>query len=131
MILLIAGGRDFTPQPHHWQWLDEFQRHQARFGDPAKEVVNGGALGADRFAAEWAKKNSIGVIWFPAEWSKYGNRAGPIRNGVMADYLLSANRRTGESVAVILFPGGRGTQNMHDQARSREITIYDWRERVE
>lgn len=130
MKVIIAGGRDFVPQQCHWDWLDKFQKHHEAKNIIISEVVNGGALGADKFAADWAKSHDIGVMWFPAEWSKYGRQAGPYRNKVMADYLLRAYHR-GETVAVILFPGGRGTQSMHDEAAKREIQIYDWRERTE
>lgn len=130
MKILIAGGRDFIPQKHHWKWLDELRDHQLLKGIEITEVVNGGAPGADRFAAEWAKERGIEVTWFPAEWEKYGRKAGPLRNGVMADYLQRAYYR-GETVAVVLFHGGRGTQSMFDEATKRELTIFDWRERTE
>ena len=50
------------------------------------EVVCGGAKGADALGAEWARINGIPVKYFNAEWEKYGNAAGIIRNHQMGDY---------------------------------------------
>lgn len=130
MILLIAGGRDFIPQSHHWQWLNDFHRHQAFKHDLITEVVSGKQRGADKFGEDWADDRGISAKPFKANWKLLGKAAGPVRNNMMAQYLCDKWLQ-GESVAVILFPGGRGTQNMYDQAHSREITIYDWRERTE
>lgn len=131
MKIIIAGGRDFIPQPHHTQWLDALLQHQAAKNDPITEVITGGAPGADEFGYEWAIKHNIPAPRIKAKWTTYGRAAGPIRNGVMADILAKANRETGEAVAVVLFAGGRGTQSMYDEATKRELRVIDWRKRVE
>lgn len=43
-------------------------------------VVSGGARGADTLGEQWAKNNNIKTLIFPADWEKYGKRAGFIRN---------------------------------------------------
>jgi len=43
-------------------------------------VVSGAAKGADSMGERWAKDNGIKTLIFPAEWDKYGKRAGYIRN---------------------------------------------------
>lgn len=131
MKLLIAGGRDFVPQPHHWAWLGDLFRLQSLKGDTIDEVVSGCAKGADKFGERWAASFGIDVKEFPADWNKHGRSAGYIRNAEMASYIEEMSRCGEVSVAVVLFPGGRGTQSMHDEAKKRELTIYDWRERVE
>ncbi|KKM72212.1 hypothetical protein LCGC14_1422810, partial [marine sediment metagenome] len=65
----------------------------------------------------WANLMRIPVKKFPANWDKYGKQAGFIRNAEMAQY----------ADAVILFPGGRGTDHMYNVARSHGLIIYDWR----
>lgn len=66
------------------------------------EIVEGGQVskdfagrkwGADYFAAEYAKaeltRAESSVIMhttFPANWELYGNKAGPLRNEIMAEY---------------------------------------------
>jgi len=41
--------------------------------------------GADRFAVVFQKKYKTKYPWFPAEWNKYGKRAGFIRNTDIAE----------------------------------------------
>lgn len=43
-------------------------------------IISGGAKGADTFAEQYAKENNIETLIFPAEWKKYGRRAGYLRN---------------------------------------------------
>lgn len=133
MKLLIAGGRDFIPQPRHWAWLDELREQYALKGDHGieiVEVVHGCQRGADTFGKEWADDRGIQTNPFPADWNRFGSRAGPIRNSEMANYLLTESER-GHDVAVVLFPGGRGTQSMWAEAVKRGLKIIDWRERTE
>lgn len=80
-------------------------------------VIEGGALGADRIAREWAKTRGVPFHTENAEWDKYRqpsgkNPAGPIRNAKMLTL--------GPQV-VIAFPGGTGTSNMLSQARAKGI----------
>ena len=50
------------------------------------EIVSGGAVGADRCAAEYAKKNGLKLTEFLPEYALYG-RAAPIkRNKEIVDY---------------------------------------------
>jgi len=50
------------------------------------EVVCGDARGVDSLGKRWAQENDIPVVSFPADWKKYGRRAGHIRNQEMAEY---------------------------------------------
>jgi hypothetical protein len=84
-------------------------------------VIHGGASGADREAELWARSRGISFISFIADWSTYGKAAGPIRNKEMAKFL---SERT-EDKCVILFPGGRGTQNMRETAEKFEIPVIE------
>ena len=43
-------------------------------------VVWGGARGADSLAERYAQERGLKMIVFPAQWKKYGRRAGFIRN---------------------------------------------------
>lgn len=47
-------------------------------------VVHGNAQGADRIAGQEAEKLGLRVEVHPADWERYGKRAGPIRNEEMA-----------------------------------------------
>ena len=54
-------------------------------------IVSGCASGADALGERYAKENGLRLEKYPAEWKKYGNRAGPRRNEQMAqfcDYVI-------------------------------------------
>lgn len=72
------------------------------------------APGADYFGLLWAITNGITVKKFPADWNQYGRSAGFLRNIEMAKY---AN-------ALVVFPGGKGTEHMMQQADKYGLTIY-------
>jgi len=50
------------------------------------EIVSGGAKGADQLGEQYAKENNYNLRIFPADWDKYGKKAGYIRNEEMAKY---------------------------------------------
>jgi hypothetical protein len=50
------------------------------------EIVSGCANGPDSAGEVYGKFYDIPIKKFPAEWDKYGKRAGPIRNNKMAAY---------------------------------------------
>ena len=112
MKLIIAGGRDYELTREDRGWLDDLWVMEG-----VDEVVSGGAKGADASGEAWAVAREIPVKVFPANWDKHGKAAGPIRNEEMAAY----------ADAVALFPGGRGTESMYQEAKKAGIEIYDFR----
>lgn len=110
--LIIAGGRDYNLTPSDY---DNLVRIDIEHG--VREVVCGGAKGVDELGKKWALRLLIDVQMFPAQWKKLGNRAGPIRNKEMAEY----------ADAVALFPGGKGTENMYQEAKKSGLKIFDFR----
>ncbi len=116
-ILLIAGGRDYTLQREQRVWLDGI--HAAmRFA----LVIHGGAPGADTGGGAWARSRNIQVKVFEAKWDKHGKAAGPMRNEAMAHYV-AAMAPFPHQHCVVLFPGGRGTTNMHARADEMNLRI--------
>lgn len=111
MKTIIAGGRDYHLTETDFNKLDQLK-------DKVSEVVSGCARGVDTAGETWAEKNNIPVKKFPADWNKYGKSAGYRRNQQMAEY----------ADAVILFPGGKGTNHMYDIAKRMGLIIYDFRE---
>jgi hypothetical protein len=79
-------------------------------------IVHGNAAGADTHAKHWALRNKRQEWAFPAEWSKYGNSAGPRRNKQMLG--------SGAEL-VVAFPGGKGTRNMVKQARHAGLEVIE------
>ena len=108
MKTIIAGGRDYEFTPD-----DCLNLHRLSI----TEVVSGGATGADRCAELFAETNGIPIKLFPADWTKHGRAAGPIRNEEMAKY----------AEACVLFPGGKGTADMAARAKKHNLKIYDYR----
>lgn len=88
--LIIAGGRDFTDAEHLSRVL--FAMSDVELADKEVSIVSGMARGADALGYQFAKENGVTVHEFPANWNKYGKRAGFIRNeemGSFADGLLA------------------------------------------
>jgi hypothetical protein len=97
MRVLVCGGRDFN----NYDLLNDTLLSRV----PATAtIIQGGARGADRQAAHWARENDRSVEEYPADWEKYGKRAGYLRNKQMLE--------EGKPDLVIAFPGGKGTDMM-------------------
>ena len=97
MKVIIAGSRHITDRLAMVKAIE-----QSRF--EITEVVSGTSRGPDTLGESWALANNIPIKVFPAEWSKFGNVAGPIRNSEMAKYA---------DAAIILWDGvSKGTLNM-------------------
>ena len=83
MKILVCGDRHWDDKHKILNALDrdEFFPRQS-----ISTVIHGGCRGADTLAGECAKELGFKeVIEFPADWAKYGNKAGPIRNRQMLD----------------------------------------------
>lgn len=77
MRVIVCGSRD-------WRDVGAIRRRLEKL--PAGTViVHGGCRGADRHAAEAARKLWFTIEEHPADWSRHGKAAGPIRNQGMAD----------------------------------------------
>jgi len=118
-LLLVTGGRDYQGRATVFAALDK-----AHAKHPNITIVHGACCekdrptqltGMDRWAQEWAQERQRPYIGVPAEWLKLGNRAGPIRNGIMLHYLPHG---------VMAGPGGDGTQNMIDQAEAAGLKVW-------
>lgn len=66
-------------------------------------ICSGGCLtGGDAFAEDIARGMGIPILIFPADWKKYGKRAGFIRNGDIAqksNILISLKNKEGDGGA--------------------------------
>ena len=106
MRILVCGGRNYRDPDAVYSALDYYS---------PTCVIEGGASGADCYAAEWADKTGTPHIQFNAKWEKYGKSAGPIRNREMVV--------KGRPDLVIAFPGGRGTENLIKVANSYGVKV--------
>lgn len=108
--VIVCGGRDF----HDGFLLAEVLRQELNLDDT---VIVGGARGADKMAEQWAREQGFEVVVFPAQWDKFGKKAGFLRNTQMLE--------EGEATRVIAFPGGVGTQMMMDIARRAHVEVLE------
>lgn len=112
MRVLVCGGRNFRSAAQVHYALDKF--HAVT---PILELMEGGATGVDRYAAEWCHKQKNIRKWVcHADWEKHGKAAGPMRNQRMIEW--------GPDV-VIAFPGGKGTADMVARARKAGIKLVE------
>ena len=100
--VIVAGSRDFGDYRLMSAVLDRLEL------TPSDEIVSGHARGADSLGERYAAEHGIPLKLFPAEWDKYGKRAGYLRNKAMAEYASA-----GEGM-LVAFPVGesRGTRMM-------------------
>lgn len=88
--LIVAGGREFADYPLLSQQIMLLANQT--YADRAVSIVSGMARGADALGVRFAKEHSVHLYEFPANWDKYGKRAGFMRNedmGRYADALLA------------------------------------------
>lgn len=115
--VIVAGSRDFTDKERLYKILDN---RLASIKDNV-EIISGHCRGADMLGEQYAKEHGVPLVLFPANWSKYGKRAGYIRNDQMAKYASEKNG------VLIAFPIGeaRGTKMMiriaHDYNLETEV----------
>lgn len=109
MRILVTGSRD-------WQDKDAIRRALLAIAQNVGQgdlitVVHGDAAGADRIAGDVAIEQGWEIDVYPADWDRYGKRAGPIRNSAM---LV---KRPDICVAFPI-PGSRGTWDMVHKAEA-------------
>ena len=111
--IIIAGGRDFMD----YNLLKEKTNKilQEKKVTHKIVIISGCARGADTLGLRYASENTFDVEEYPADWDKYGKKAGYLRNVEMAE---NAN-------ALIAFWDGKskGTKHMIDIATERNLPI--------
>ena len=109
--VIIAGTRTFE----NYSLLCEYVDFKLSKVDDEIEIVSGGARGADLLGERYAKEHGYKLRVFPAQWSIYGKRSGPMRNAKMAKYA---------DALIVLWDGkSPGTKNMIDEAKKNGLKI--------
>ena len=78
-------------------------------------VLSGCARGVDRLGEQAAVLAGWDIELHPADWKRFGKRAGYVRNVEMAD---SAD------ALIAVWNGSPGTEHMIDIARARGLKVY-------
>jgi len=121
--VLVCGGRYYEDQRFVDAVLDKLHETHG-----IAVVIAGGKLrspkrselarGADKCGLRWAESRGVEWIECPADWDRYGNAAGPIRNSEM----LREHRPT----LVVSLPGGTGTADMVRKAKRAGVEVLKW-----
>lgn len=110
--VIVAGGRDFDDYPLLAAALDRLLERL-----PEAELVSGHARGADRLGERYAGEHGLPCAVFPADWKRFGRRAGSLRNAQMLEYAAEA-----EPVVIAFWDGvSRGTADMIGRARAAGV----------
>ena len=116
--VIIAGSRNITNialvELACYQAVQKWAKDGIK--DYITEVVCGEAKGVDTLGKELAQKGKIPVKSFPADWNKYGKRAGYIRNSEMANYA--------DALIAIWDGKSPGTKMMIDLAKKSGLKVF-------
>lgn len=118
-VVLVCGGRSYTDRRRVFAALDKLARRVEILA-----VRHGAASGADALADEWARLRGYAVQPYPADWSRLGRAAGPLRNAEMLaahDPAVPSSR----VCCVVAFPGGRGTADMVQRAKAAGLKVWE------
>ena len=121
--VIICGSRDFDNYELLKTKCDNILKNKKESGEDII-IVSGCARGADSLFFFFAKENGYEVLKFPANWNKYGKKAGYLRNEQMAE----------EANACIAFLRSdkecKGTKNMISLARKKKLLIREITENI-
>lgn len=119
MKVLVCGGRHFFDYSILSNVLDDCLT-KCNYGEEI-EIVSGGCKGADSLAERYANENNIAMKIFPANWTKYGKSAGPIRNKEMINYIKNYN----SIVVAFISKDSIGTKNTVKLAKANNIPTIE------
>jgi hypothetical protein len=122
IVLAIVGSRILNNAEHGSIFEVALSAFVAKHGMPTR-IVSGGAAGADRMGAQWARKNGIELVEYKPVWKNaagvYDKAAGLRRN---TDIVNACTH-------VVAFPSthhGSGTQDSVRKARAGKKVVYEY-----
>lgn len=122
--ILVTGSREFTDEDIVRGAIIETLMCRGRSAQ-ATLLAHGAARGADMLADRVARSMNMAVVQYPADWRRYGRRAGYVRN---AEMLENAN----PEVALAFFKLGaenKGTAMMVKLCKDRGVPVTEyWQE---
>ena len=110
MLTIIAGSRTI----HDYELL---KTAISLSGYKITGVVCGEASGVDSLGKRYAKEKNIPIHSYPADWERYGKKAGYIRNQQMVDIasqclILYDGSSKGTKITIDLWNKKHGTNNL-------------------
>jgi hypothetical protein len=111
MKLIIAGTRTLLVTN------EQIQEYVLRFNLQPSVILCGLASGIDTCGSAYANFKGISCHGYPAEWNKFGSRAGPIRNKRMA--------KDGDALLLIWDGKSAGSKNMKLEMSKLKKPIHE------
>lgn len=112
MKVLVTGSRQYKNDETIFNALQ-------KLNPQTDTIIHGGARGADTLAGFIAKELGFKVIEVPAQWTKFGRAAGPIRNQEMLDMepelVLAFHENLEES---------KGTKDMVTRSKKKGVKVF-------
>lgn len=109
MRTIIAGSRTVTDG-------EALERAVASCGWVPTTVLSGTAAGADRLGEAWARAHNVPLERYPADWDRFGRRAGMVRNQEMV--------RAAEALIALWDGQSRGTAHVIAYAREHNLRVW-------
>lgn len=111
--VIIAGGRDFND----YELLKSkcFSLLKNKMDECDVQIVCGCARGADTLGRQFAEEFRLKVLEYPADWDRYGKKAGYLRNEEMA--------KVGNALIAFWDGKSRGTGHMIDLAKKYKLAV--------
>lgn len=108
MKTIIAGSRTIN----NFNLIEKTLINHSIF---ISELISGTANGVDTLGEKYALKHNIPIKKFPADWNKFGKRAGYLRNVDMAKYAYQC---------IIFWDGvSKGTKHMIKIAKEENLKL--------
>ena len=119
--VIICGGSDFNDYNLLKNKCDYYLKNRIANGENVI-VVSGGSEGADSLGEKYAKERGFNIERFTANWSKYGKRAGYLKNKQMAE--------VGNACIAFMSSYGenKSAKNMVSIARENRLTVREVKE---
>jgi hypothetical protein len=113
--VLVCGDRN-------WRDRRAIERELSRLDPKWTTIIHGKCRGADSITDDVARRLGFHIERYPAKWSDFGPRAGPIRNQEMLDSGVDRVLAFHSNIA-----GSKGTADMVRRARAAGIpvTVFD------
>ena len=120
--IIIAGSRDFNDYKLLKTSIRDILKDTSLDGISKIKIISGTARGADQLGERFAKQFKLEVIKFPADWDRFGKRAGSIRNEKSAKYSVEDNNY---GMLVAFWDGeSRGTKHMINLAKKHGLEVH-------
>ena len=111
--VIIAGSRGFSNYKLLREQCNKFLREKRKTSNII--VVSGHARGADTLGEKYAQDEGFTLEIYPAQWKKFGKRAGYRRNEQMAEVA--------DSLIAFWDGSSKGTKHMIDIMNEKNLLV--------